>query len=344
MNAGMVIIVLVLVFVIILQIAKAAELAGIIRGGDSARESSKLHASLALGFLILGLAGMVWSLVHFAPRFLGPALSEHGPVIDQQFNITLTLTGIVFIICQIALFWFSYRYREGEGRKAKYYPDNNKLEIAWTIIPAIAMTFLVVKGMASWYSITGPEPAESVSIEVTGKQFGWTIRYPGRDGVFGAKGPLTLIKEDPNNILGLDWNDPASRDDIIIPNKLIVPADKPVHARLRSLDVLHSFFLPQLRVKMDVVPGTPTRFWFTATETTEDMIQKEGPGFKYIFTCAELCGDSHYSMAAAMDVITADSFATWAATEVPYYERVYGSTSTGKSLEDETSLAQNNQQ
>lgn len=345
MNAWLVVAILVLVFLIIIQIARAVELASLIRGSEekTSHDNSKLHGNLMLLFLIIGGAALVWSLVHFSGRFLGPASSEHGPIIDRQFNITLILTGIVFVITQIALFWFSYRYREKEGRKALFFPDHNKLEIAWTIVPAIVMTFLVVRGMGTWYEITGDAPSDAVNIEVTARQFGWDIRYPGKDGKFGAKGPLSSMptKDNPdkNNILGLDWNDPASRDDIIT-KKLVLPADKPVHVRLRALDVLHSFFLPQLRVKMDVVPGTPTRFWFTPTETTEEMIAKEGKDFKWIFTCAELCGKSHFSMAAAMDVITIDSFNTWATTEKPYYELMYIG-ATGQTTVAEPSLAQN---
>lgn len=330
MTGWLAVIVLALVLVIIIQIAKAVELVGLIKGEDRAYDNTRLHASLALGFLVVGMIGMVWSLVYFVPRFLPAASSEHGPVIDAQFNITLVLTGIVFIICQIALFWFTYKYREQEGRKAHFYPDNDRLEIVWTIIPAIVMTFLVVKGMDAWYKITGPEPDDAIAIEVTGKQFGWFVRYPGADGKFGAKGPLTLmpLKDDPggdkNNHLGLDWTDPASRDDIIL-NKLVIPVDKPVHVRLRSIDVLHSFYLPHMRVKMDVVPGTPTRFWFTATQTTEEMKEQEGPDFKFILACAELCGPSHFSMGADMEVIPLDSFNTWVANERPYYDAVYGS-------------------
>lgn len=341
MNTWIVIAILILTFIIIIQIARAVEIAGMIRGHHGSEESSRFHGSMSLLFLVIGGVALIWSVIHFSPRFLGRALSEHGPIIDQQFDITLVLTGIIFIICQIALFWFAFRYREKTGRKALFYPDNNKLEIAWTIIPAIAMTFLVVRGMGAWYAITGDAPADAVAIEVTGKQFGWTVRYPGVDGKFGAKGPLSLIADsvDRNNILGLDWNDPASRDDIIT-NKLILPADKPVHVRLRALDVLHSFFLPQLRVKMDVVPGTPTRFWFTATETTEQMKAEEGKDFVYIFTCAELCGQSHYSMASPMDVITADSFNTWVATEKPYYELMYGGNDIGTVESTDSTIAQ----
>lgn len=342
MDTWLVVIVLALVFVIIIQIAKAVEFVGLIKGEDRTDDNSRIHGTLSLLFLIIGMGALVWSLIHFSPRFLPPASSEHGPIIDEQFNITLVLTGIVFIICQIALFWFAYRYRKAAGHKAHYFPDNDKLEITWTIIPAIAMTFLVVKGMGAWYKITGPEPPDSIAIEVTGKQFAWFVRYPGADGIFGSKGPLTMIAEDENNVLGLDWSDPASRDDIIA-NALVLPANRPVHVRLRALDVLHSFFLPHMRVKMDVVPGTPTRFWFTPTKTTEEMRQTEGPDFNYFLACAELCGPNHFSMAKAVEVIPADSFDNWIAQHQPYYEMIYGGGATG-SVETERGIAQTDNQ
>jgi len=270
---------IVLVFAIVVLIARSSELISSIKGKEDQENSSKSQAVLSILFLLGGLILLVWSVYNFKGRFLPPPVSVHGKYIDESFKLTLLFTGIVFLITQILLFYFVFRYRFRKNATALFYPENNKLELAWTIIPSIVLTILVINGVSHWYKIFKPAPENSLVIEATGKQFEWIIRYPGEDGVLGKRNPVDSISA--NNILGIDWNDPASRDDIIA-SEIHMPVNNPVLIRIRALDVLHSFYLPHFRVKMDAVPGTPTRFWFIPIKTTKQIRQElANPDFNY---------------------------------------------------------------
>ena len=161
--------------------------------------------------------------------------SVQGEKVDEMLHVTLIITGIVFIITQVLLFWFAYRYQESDKRKALYFPHNNTMEIVWTVVPAIALTILVVIGLSNWFSFTGDAPKNAMQVEVTGKQFGWIFRYAGDDGVFGKK--YYKMIDDANNALGLNWrdstalkikDDPNSHDDIVLQQTMYIVKDKPV--------------------------------------------------------------------------------------------------------------------
>lgn len=311
-----------LIFIVLIQIARTSELVAIIKGESHTEDNSKVQAGLLLGFLVLGMLAIVWSVAYFSDRFLPEAASAHGKEIDSMFSITLILTGIVFVITQVALFWFPFKYRHKRDRQVYYYPENNKLEVTWTIIPAIVMTFLVVEGLTAWYNITGEAPAERVEIEATGKQFAWMVRYPGMDRELGEQGPRTMVNA--NNEVGINWDDPASKDDFMA-NDVVLPVNIPVVVRINALDVLHSFYLPHFRVKMDAVPGTPTRFWFTPTITTEEMREKLGDSeFNYELACAELCGRGHSSMRKVVKIVTMEEYEAWVKDQKPYWQLVGG--------------------
>jgi cytochrome c oxidase subunit 2 len=143
------------------------------------------------------------------------------------------------------------------------------MEALWTIVPAVIMAALIISGARLWAKIYSPPPADRFIVEVTGEQFKWAFRYPGKDGQFGRTNPKLISDE---NKLGVDPKDPASQDDIVInpgEGELHLPVGQPVEVLIRSKDVLHSFFLPHMRVKQDAVPGMTTRFWFTPTVTTK---------------------------------------------------------------------------
>ncbi|MDQ3552695.1 MAG: hypothetical protein M3413_14355 [Bacteroidota bacterium] len=188
MSTTWIIIALVLGFVIIFQIAKASEYVAILKGEEKARkETNRINAFLLLAFLIIGLFGVWYCNEKLKGKILGEPASEHGERIDTMIWITLVVTGIVFLITQVLLFWFAYKYQETDERKAFYYPHNNKLEVIWTVIPAIVLTVLVGFGLYYWFQITGEAPKNAMIVEVTGKQFNWEFRYPGKDGVLGKK-------------------------------------------------------------------------------------------------------------------------------------------------------------
>src|SRR4051812_40142888 len=245
---------LVLLYIVIVQISKASDLIKTLRSGDAQEES---YGNNAVFLSVIGFGILIYSVVTcftFAHTLLPKPASEQGEWIQWLIDITLVLTAIVFVITQALLFWFVYRYHYRKNRKAYFYADNNKLEIIWTVVPAIVLTFLIGFGLQKWFKIFSPTPKDAVVIEATGKQFLWTIRYAGMDHKLGNR-DFTLVNGD--NELGINWNDPASRDDFMA-DEIVLPVNKPVSVNIGALDVLHDFYLPQFRLMMDAVPGIPT--------------------------------------------------------------------------------------
>lgn len=320
--------VIVLVFVVIFQIAKASEYVSILKGEESSRkQNNKINGFLMIVFLILGLIGVYYCHQLLKGRLLGESASKEGERVDEMMNITITVTGIVFLITQVLLFWFAYRFQEKEGRKALFFPHNNTMEVVWTVVPAIVLSVLVVIGLRNWFIFTGDAPKNSLVIEVTGKQFGWIFRYPGRDKQFGKRYFRNI---DPSsNSLGLVWADnkefnqkadPATYDDIVNENTMYVVKNKPVKLIIGSRDVIHDVGIAQFRMKMDAVPGIPTTMWFTPKFTTAEMKEKTGnPNFQYEISCDQICGNGHYSMKGVIEVVTRQEYDAWLAKQKPYY-------------------------
>ncbi len=225
----------------------------------------------------------------------------------------------MFFITQAILFWFAYKYRARKGHKAQHFSHDNKLEIIWTVIPAIVLTVLVARGIAAWYDITGDAPDDARIVEVTAQQFNWIVRYPGTDGVLGQR-EFELI--DGENALGINWSDTKSHDDFM-PTELVLEKGVPVLFKLGAKDVLHAFYLTHFMVKMDCVPGIPTQFWMTPTLTTDEMRElRNEPEFDYELACAELCGRAHWNMRFVVKVLEPAEYAEWAKGQQPFYETV----------------------
>lgn len=321
MNIWMLLAVITMIFLVIFQIAKASEYVNVLKGEKKSREQgNKINAFLMLAFLIVGIFGAYWCHKLLTPQtlFAQGSASVEGEQIDFMFIVTLWVTGIVFFLTQICLFVFSYVYQEKEGRKAVFMPHNNKLEMIWTIIPAIFLTVLVVIGLRHWFKITGDPPKDSMVVEITGQQFGWIYRYPGNDGVLGKRS-YKLINPEQNNGLGQDWNDKANMDDKI-PTKMLLVKNKPVKLVIGSKDVIHDVGLPHFRLKMDAVPGIPTTLWFTPKWTTKEMRDRtSNPEFEYEIVCDQLCGASHYAMRGVIEVVTQEEFDAEMAKIKPNY-------------------------
>lgn len=233
--------------------------------------------------------------------------------------ITIIITGVVFFITQILLFWFSFRYQESDKRKAYYFANNNKLELVWTGVPAITLTILVVFGLKYWFKFTADAPKNAQLIEITGHQFGWEIRYPGKDGILGRKN-YKLTDAAKNNSLGVDWADAASHDDIHVPTTMHVVVNRPVKLVINSQDVIHDVGLPQFRLKMDAVPGTPTTMWFTPIVTTKEMAKRtKNPDFVYEISCDQMCGKGHFTMRGVIVVETEKEYREWMIKQRPEY-------------------------
>lgn len=304
-----------LILIIIYQVSKAADLLGTLKGEERSQDArNNLHATLFLLFLIFGMGAAVWSTFHYAPYFLPEPSSEHGMVLRGMFQRTLWATVPVFFLTHILLFFFAWKYRRDKTKISKYFPDDNRLELAWTLVPAVVLVLLVIDGLVNWNRIMGPAPENSIVIEATGQQFYWTLRYSGEDNELGRKSVRLITAENP---FGQDWDDPANKDDFMS-DDLRLPVGVPVLMKINSMDVLHNFFLPHFRVKMDAVPGIPTQFWLTPTKTTEQMREDLGnPDFNYELACAELCGKAHYNMKKTVIVEELEDFKAWRAKQEP---------------------------
>lgn len=316
----------VLVFIVIYQIAKASELATILRGEEKVKsQTNRLMAWLMVAFFVLGIIGIVKCHEALADKMLPESASVQGDHYDTMLMVTLVLTGFVFVVTQLLLFYFIFRYQSTENRKAFFYSHNNKLEVLWTTVPALALVVLVVIGLKNWFTITDKAPDNAMIVQVMGKQFNWLIRYPGADGVLGKTDFRKM--NDADNVMGLDWNDPAAKDDIIIENgEMHIIKDLPVHLVINSRDVIHDVGLPHFRMKMDAVPGITTTMWFTPKFTTDEMKDKtHNPNFVYEISCDQMCGKGHYSMRGTVIVQTASEFKEWLAKQPAYYANVHKS-------------------
>jgi cytochrome c oxidase subunit II len=323
MQTTFIILILLLGFLITFQIAKASEYVSVMRGEEKSRkQTNRINAFLLLAFLVLGLIGVYYCNEKYGGKILqfGSAASDHGHDVDNMLKITIVITGIVFIITQIILFWFAYKYQESDNRKAYFYPHNNKLEVLWTAVPAIVLTVMVGFGLYYWFRITGEAPANAMQVEVTGSQFKWEFRYPGKDKVLGKK-YFKRIDEGANNPLGQLWEDSTNKDDIyIVQEDLHLVVNKPVRLIINAKDVVHDVGLSHFRLKMDAVPGTPTTMWFTPTKTTKQMRTETGdPEFVYEISCDQMCGQGHYKMRGTLVVESQEEFDFWMAKQKPKF-------------------------
>ena len=252
-------------------------------------------------FLMVVVGGVELTLVARGRWWLPPVASAHGLDVDRLFYITLVVTGVVFVGVHVLLALFVWRYAaHGAGRAASWH-EHRTLELTYTIIPAVVLLVLISMGAVVWARIHSPAPPDALVVDVRAEQFAWIARYPGPDGVFGRVDPARIHLRD--NPMGLDPADPAGADDIVS-RELHLVTNRPVRVRLRAKDVLHSFFLPQFRVKQDAVPGMTTETWFVPTRAGN-----------YEIACAELCGVGHYVMRGKVKVESQQAFDAWLAQQ-----------------------------
>lgn len=342
MTSLIILLCIVLLVIVIIQIGKVTELAAKIRGEKEAQKENNEWSSRALvvfgiAFLVLCTISATWYRDDMLWYGVNKAASIHGAKIDKIFNITLICTGIVFYITQILLFWFSYKYRGRDGRKVLFMPHDNRLEMVWTAVPAVVMTFLVIGGLDAWNDVMADvkDGEDYLEIEANGMQFAWNVRYPGADNKLGTKDYKRITASNP---FGQDFSDTKGHDDFY-PDEIVVPVNKKVRVRITARDVLHNFYLPHFRVKMDAVPGIPTYFVFTPTVTTEEYrhLLKESPewnekmdpkdpesktrweAFDYELACAELCGKGHYSMRRKVRVVSQEEYDAWTKKQQSWY-------------------------
>ncbi|WP_374166557.1 cytochrome c oxidase subunit II [Arcticibacter sp. MXS-1] len=301
------------------KVIRVYELTREIQGKRGTVNWSHVQAFLFIVALVALLGGTYWTYETWGNVASGPSASVHGERIDQMMMVTITITTIVFVITQALLFTFSFRYKGSEKRKAYFYPHNNAIERLWTIIPALVLTALVVFGFFTWRSITNPPDEEmkrALSVEVTGEQFKWNVRYAGSDNQLGVRNyKLTT----PLNTLGIDFTDKKSWDDKL-GGEIVLPKGRPVRFTINSKDILHSFYIPEMRVQMNAVPGMPTYFQFTPRFTTDEMREKTGnAAFDFVLLCNKICGTGHYNMQYKVKVVDEKEYNEWIAKQPLYY-------------------------
>jgi cytochrome c oxidase subunit 2 len=249
---------------------------------------------VALILLLVAVGSVVF---HFLSPWWWTPIASNWRYIDDTIIVTFWITGAVFVAIVAFMAYCVVRFRHTEGRQAAYQPENKKLEWWLTVGTAIGVGAMLAPGLLVWNQFV-TVPAAATEIEVMGQQWRWSYRLPGKDGRLGTTDTRNVSADNP---LGLNPNDPNGQDDVVIESgDLHLPIGKPVKVLLRSIDVLHDFYVPEFRAKMDMVPGSVTYFWFTPTRTgTFDVL------------CAELCGVAHAQMRSTVVVEEEGKYRAW---------------------------------
>ena len=251
---------------------------------------------IALTIVLIVIASVVFTFV--SPWTFTP-LASNWWAVDLSTNLTFVVTGAAFVAVNLFLAYVIVRYRHRRQSRAEYMPEKPRLEKTLAGITALGIVVLLAPGMFVYNELISA-PADAMKVEVLGEQWRWTYRFAGEDGEFGATSPELF---GPQNPYGIDPDDPAGDDDVLIQSGTIhLPVGVPVDMQIRSKDVLHNFYVPNFRVKMDAVPGMITDTWFTPTETGS-----------YDLLCAEYCGVAHYSMTGEVIVEAQAAFDDWLA-------------------------------
>ncbi|MEI9401159.1 cytochrome c oxidase subunit II [Mesorhizobium argentiipisi] len=245
--------------------------------------------------LVLIVVGSV--LFHLLSPWWWTPIASNWDYIDNTIIISFWITGIVFAAVVLFMAYCVFRFRHREGNRAAYEPENKRLESWLMIATAAGVTALLVPGLFVWSRFVNV-PSEAADIEVIAQQWQWSFRLPGKDGKLGTSDTRIVSAENP---LGIAPGDPNGQDDIVVEAAdLHLPVGKPVKVLLRSIDVLHDFYIPEFRAKMDMIPGSVTYFWFTPTRTGTFQV-----------LCAELCGQGHPLMHGVVMVDTEQDYLAW---------------------------------
>jgi len=249
---------------------------------------------LAIVLIILVLGSV---LFHFLSPWFYIPLASNWSTVDTTTHITIAVTGAVFVAVTLFTAYCAIRFRHREGAQAEYQPEHKKLEVWLSSLTAIGVALLLAPGLVGWAKIVD-YPKDAQVVEAMGRQWNWVFRFPGKDGKLGTTDPRFVSDTNP---FGIDPNDLNGQDDVLVSSsELHLPVGVPRLVELRSLDVLHDFSVPAFRIKMDLVPGIVTRYWFTPTTAGT-----------YDLQCQELCGIGHFTMHGLIVVEDAAAFQTW---------------------------------
>lgn len=261
--------------------------------------------ALAIALVLIAVAAVAF---HFwSPWWLTPLASNWG-LMDDTLLITMVITGIVFVAINLFIAYAIWRFRHRPGHKAAYEPHNKKLEWWLTAITTGGVVAMLAPGLWAYADLISP-PQDAAVVEVVGQQWQWRFRFPGADGKLGLSDVRFI---DGNNPFGVNPNDPNAKDDVLVAGaELHLPLGKPIKVVQRSLDVLHDFYVPQIRVKMDMVPGLVSSFWFTPTKTG-----------RFEIMCAEYCGLAHFNMRGHVVIEPEDKFRAWLSQQHTYAQSI----------------------
>lgn len=245
--------------------------------------------------------------------------SAHGAEIDSLISWVHLLMLVIFVGWGIFFAYLLWRFRAKRNPRADYHGLKTHASSYAEVGVALAEAVLLVAfSIPLWSDRVDafPNEEEAVEVRVIGEQFAWNVHYPGEDGLFGAtRADLVDVSTNP---VGLDMSDPVAADDVVALNQLHLPVDRPALIYLSSKDVIHSFGIPEMRVKQDAVPGLSTPVWFTPTVTTAEMRERYGkPDWTYEIACAQLCGLGHYRMIGYVTIETQEEFDAWLASRAP---------------------------
>lgn len=383
MSKLLILIVVVLGILAVAQLARVYELTSRLRGKreeDISPADNRMNATLMWVFGVAYFAFFLWLVIAYKDKMLPLAASQQGVDTDWLMDFNWIILAIAFVVTNVLLFYFAGKYVYSKERRAFWQPHNNKLELAWTIAPAAMLAVIIIYGLAAWNEITAPASPDAVVVELYAKQFDWTARYPGSDGMMGAtdfrlingENPLGIVTEGSitarlaeleaeihamdsaaahailsdakmsemedrlaylqrmrSRVVNLRTvmeqdikvNGAASAylhgADDVVTKDFLLPVHKEVNILIRSRDVIHSAFIPHLRIQMNAVPGMTTQMKVVPTITTDSMrthVMKD-PSFDFILMCNKICGASHYNMQMPLIVTTAAEFDTWVAEQ-----------------------------
>lgn len=250
--------------------------------------------AVAVALVLVALGSVLFHLL--SPWWWTP-IASNWSYIDHTINLTFWITGFVFVAVVLFMAYCVVRFRHREGNRAAYEPENKRLEWWLTVLTTVGVVAMLAPGLVVWKQFV-TVPAGAAEIEVVGQQWQWSFRLPGEDGRLGVAATRHVSPENP---LGLDPGDPHGQDDVVIEaDSLHLPVGRPVKVLLRSIDVLHDFYVPEFRAKMDMVPGHVTYMWFTPTRTGTFEI-----------LCAELCGVGHAVMRGGVVVEEEAEYQAW---------------------------------
>jgi cytochrome c oxidase subunit II len=249
--------------------------------------------------MVLVVAGSL--LFHFLSPWRATPIASNWGFIDDTMKLTFWVTGIGFVAVVLFMAYCLYRFRHQADRRSTYEPEDRKLELLLGGVTTLGVVVLLAPGLLVWGQFITP-PKDAMEVEAVGAQWSWSFRLPGADKRFGSSDVRNISGDNP---LGVSPADPHGRDDLVVTDgELHVPVNRPVKVLLRSVDVLHDFYVPQVRAKMDLVPGMETYFWFTPTRTGQFEI-----------LCVAYCGVGHPQMRGFLFVDSDDAYRNWLSTQ-----------------------------